>query len=319
MAESTDLAVFTAMSGRDIENDLQTFTTEEECVKMVKKLDHLTDRVLSVSHWIEGKIIQHMRTQLGTQHPASVVAAEMQMSPRLLRYCEPLCEAFTLEQVKAFHDNGYQWTVLRETASRSISDDNRQELIDEMTHGRLSGTEIKQLASEMQKAGPGNDNELGPDGASGADDDDDDNEAGKDAGTEDDITGELHDTPPDFHDLISQLDDADSVCISVSDTMDKMTDELCEKLADALNYIPGSTRAVNQTKQLQTHIRNLNEDMTRALTRLIRGINVVHRVSRDKVNIKDVIRGVLDQLDDDDRSGKSDEVNGGVTEEVLEI
>jgi len=125
--------------------------TTADAIVWIDRLHRYADASSTLSYWHIGAAIRRMR-DLDIKHPADVAAARANLSPRMMRYCEAVYQAFDdYPALERWTRGGLTWTAIRELSSPRL-DGYRPHILEMFEAGHLTPVEVEHQAIAQRKA-----------------------------------------------------------------------------------------------------------------------------------------------------------------------
>lgn len=139
-------------------------------IDMVALIDKTTETATSISNWMIGRILRHMRDTLEVEDPRGVVQRAVGIGERFLEYCMTVHSAYTWEEIRHLAlDLGVRWSLVRELAGPKLAS-HRDHLVGLLEAGDITQQELMDQVAKLRSdivAGAGSDEVT--DGTSKAD------------------------------------------------------------------------------------------------------------------------------------------------------
>jgi len=132
-----------------VKRDSTLPATVDAAVKYIAELDTKVEVSSTLSYWLIGQTLEHMRSALEVEHPATVAAHALSMSERHMRYCMAANRAFSQDQVYQLAQARVTWTLMREMASPKL-DTVRDNMIELVLAGEITCKELDTQIKRLQ-------------------------------------------------------------------------------------------------------------------------------------------------------------------------
>jgi len=132
-----------------VKRDSTLPATVDDAVAYIRELDTKVEISSTVSYWLIGQTLTHMRETLDVEHPAQVAAHALNLSERQMRYCMAVNRAFDQDQVYRLAQARVAWTIMREMASPRL-DTVRDDMIELVLAGKITCEELDTQIKRLQ-------------------------------------------------------------------------------------------------------------------------------------------------------------------------
>lgn len=122
----------------------------QDSLGQIGALDISVEVSNSLSYWIIGRVLHHMKDNLGVSDPRKPASVATGQTERLFGYCMTVNAAFEWETLRRLVERGrLRWSLLRELASPQL-DDYREDLIARFEAGRMTAEEMANQITRLR-------------------------------------------------------------------------------------------------------------------------------------------------------------------------